>query len=117
MKINVLHIENHWGDGLYEYFWFISSTNELAPSLPPPPQRKHNPGAGMLAHFSDHVSLCVFSVCGRAVLNNRIVGGQEASQGDWPWQASLQFDTGKYFCGASLINSEWLLSAAHCFVR
>ncbi|XP_051904810.1 serine protease 27-like [Hippocampus zosterae] len=56
-------------------------------------------------------------VCGRAVLNNRIVGGQETSQGDWPWQASLQFDTGKYFCGASLINSEWLLSAAHCFIR
>uniref|UniRef100_A0A3Q2YTQ4 Tryptase gamma-like n=1 Tax=Hippocampus comes TaxID=109280 RepID=A0A3Q2YTQ4_HIPCM len=71
----------------------------------------------MLAHFSAHVSLCVFSVCGRAVLNNRIVGGQEASLGDWPWQASLQFDTGKYFCGASLINSEWLLSAAHCFIR
>uniref|UniRef100_A0A3Q2XRK2 Tryptase gamma-like n=1 Tax=Hippocampus comes TaxID=109280 RepID=A0A3Q2XRK2_HIPCM len=61
--------------------------------------------------------LLLVTVCGRAVLNNRIVGGQEASLGDWPWQASLQFDTGKYFCGASLINSEWLLSAAHCFIR
>nr|XP_017203011.1 transmembrane protease serine 11E [Oryctolagus cuniculus] len=45
----------------------------------------------------------------------RIVGGTEVEEGEWPWQASLQWD-GFHRCGATLINSTWLLSAAHCFI-
>ncbi|KAL7860683.1 hypothetical protein AOLI_G00170320 [Acnodon oligacanthus] len=53
-------------------------------------------------------------VCGVAPLNTKIVGGQDASPGSWPWQVSLQTNGG-YFCGGSLINSNWVLTAAHCF--
>uniref|UniRef100_A0A672HMC7 Peptidase S1 domain-containing protein n=1 Tax=Salarias fasciatus TaxID=181472 RepID=A0A672HMC7_SALFA len=59
-------------------------------------------------------SSCDPPVCGQATLNTRIVGGVDAAPGAWPWQASLHYNN-QHFCGASLVNDLWLLSAAHCF--
>ncbi|XP_053471939.1 polyserase-2 isoform X1 [Ictalurus furcatus] len=58
--------------------------------------------------------LAQLDVCGKATLNTKIVGGQNANLGSWPWQVSLQIQ-GFHFCGGSLINNGWVLSAAHCF--
>ncbi|XP_076026619.1 enteropeptidase [Genypterus blacodes] len=44
---------------------------------------------------------------------NRVVGGVNAAKGAWPWLVSLHWN-GRHVCGASLIDSEWLLTAAHC---
>ncbi|XP_052392245.1 enteropeptidase isoform X8 [Carassius gibelio] len=43
----------------------------------------------------------------------RIVGGQDAQKGAWPWIVSLRW-LGGYVCGATLIDREWLITAAHC---
>ncbi|XP_026170760.1 transmembrane protease serine 9-like [Mastacembelus armatus] len=53
-------------------------------------------------------------VCGTSPINNKIVGGEDASPGSWPWQVSLH-KSGRHACGGSLINREWVMSAAHCF--
>ncbi|CAH2219359.1 enteropeptidase [Pelobates cultripes] len=54
--------------------------------------------------------------CGKRLLdtaNSKIVGGTDALPGAWPWVVSLYYNE-RQTCGASLVNEEWLVSAAHC---
>ncbi|NXN80507.1 ACRO protein, partial [Bombycilla garrulus] len=48
----------------------------------------------------------------------RIVGGTTALEASWPWIVSIKHlwvpGTG-HQCGGSLITTEWVLTAAHCF--
>merc|ERR1711872_564375 len=44
---------------------------------------------------------------------NRIVGGTQASLNEWPWQVALMYGNSQ-FCGGSLINDRYVLTAAHC---
>ncbi|XP_004690244.2 PREDICTED: chymotrypsinogen B-like [Condylura cristata] len=46
----------------------------------------------------------------------RIVNGKLTIPGSWPWQVSLQDSSGSHFCGGSLINESWVVTAAHCNV-
>ncbi|XP_065371856.1 serine protease easter-like isoform X2 [Calliphora vicina] len=56
-------------------------------------------------------------VCGN-ILSNRILGGNVTKIDEFPWMALLQYKTGPelygFYCGGSLINSRYVLTAAHC---
>nr|AEE62896.1 unknown [Dendroctonus ponderosae] len=43
----------------------------------------------------------------------KIVGGQVAARGAFPYQAALIIDS-RSFCGGSIISNQWVLTAAHC---
>merc|ERR1712142_1328816 len=46
--------------------------------------------------------------------NQRIVNGEEADLGSWPWMVTLETRGGSYYCGGSIISSRFVLTAAHC---
>lgn len=43
----------------------------------------------------------------------KIVGGQNAFPGEWPWQVALMDKKG-IFCGGSLVSNQYVITAAHC---
>ncbi|KAL2805280.1 enteropeptidase precursor [Daubentonia madagascariensis] len=60
---------------------------------------------------------CNHKSCGKKLVTQevtpKIVGGSNAKEGDWPWLVALYYN-GQLLCGASLVSSDWLVSAAHC---
>ncbi|XP_059622967.1 trypsin beta-like [Phlebotomus argentipes] len=66
--------------------------------------------------FSAVILLGLLAFC-RASPQGRIVGGQDATLGQFPHMVSLRIvASGNHFCGGSIISSRYVLSAAHCTV-
>jgi secreted trypsin-like serine protease len=59
-------------------------------------------------------STCTFlDICGIENANShKIVGGHEAKPNQFPWLVALFAD--RWFCSASIISDEFVLTAAHC---
>jgi serine protease 12 (motopsin) len=91
---------------------------------------RHSEDAGVICdYFSKKASgnsnkETLSSVCGLRLLHRRqkrIIGGKNSLRGGWPWQVSLRLKSshgeGRLLCGATLLSSCWVLTAAHCFKR
>lgn len=47
---------------------------------------------------------------------SRVIAGDDATRGAWPWQILMLFN-GRPGCGGSIISNRWVVTAAHCVDR
>ncbi|XP_021089517.1 brain-specific serine protease 4 isoform X1 [Mesocricetus auratus] len=52
--------------------------------------------------------------CGKPQQLNRIVGGEDSMDAQWPWIVSI-LKNGSHHCAGSLLTKRWVVTAAHCF--
>ena len=54
-----------------------------------------------------------FTGCGNRPITSGVKNGENAQPHSWPWQISLRVH-GHHICGGSLIDKDWVVTAAHC---
>uniref|UniRef100_A0A3P9H0A6 Neurotrypsin n=1 Tax=Oryzias latipes TaxID=8090 RepID=A0A3P9H0A6_ORYLA len=91
---------------------------------------RHSEDAGVICdygepqHSTKEAKDPAISLCGLRLVHTRqrrIIGGENSLRGGWPWQAAIRLrgskGDGRLVCGATLIDTCWVLTSAHCFKR
>lgn len=77
-------------------------------------RRTRRPAVGFSNSKNKSACSFVFPIdCGVPNQEIRIVGGRPTGVNRYPWVAKLVYE-GHFHCGGSLINSDYVLTAAHC---
>ncbi|XP_012866691.1 PREDICTED: brain-specific serine protease 4-like [Dipodomys ordii] len=84
------------------------------PALPPPPCTGR-----LILPLSSSATLGAAAIsappeCGRPQRLDRVVGGQDSGDAEWPWVVSIR-KNGTHHCAGSLLTRRWVVTAAHCF--
>ncbi|CAH3182988.1 unnamed protein product [Porites lobata] len=70
---------------------------------------------GQAYKTSESLASTTYVFCGsRPSASSRIVGGSVTRVNSWPWQVMLIRTSGSQFCGGSLVDPYWVVTAAHC---
>ncbi|XP_044738932.1 prostasin [Chrysoperla carnea] len=111
--------------------WFVSccivnKSNHASSSTPPiiiTTKQKKIPETAILRKRVDDFPTYIYEntdeECGisreHKFIQKRIIGGQEARFGQFPWQAHIRISA--YQCGGVLVSSRYVATAAHCIIR
>merc|ERR1712080_83255 len=71
---------------------------------------------GLFENMKLLVVLVGFFAAAYAAPQLTIVGGEDAEDGEFPWQVQLRSSDSSrsLFCGGSVLNEEYVITAAHC---
>ena len=76
-------------------------------------QKIRNDILPIICYFIFYVHMT--ATCGQATAaGGRVIGGADATAGEWPWQTKLETRDSGFTCGGSLITPTWVMTAAHC---
>ncbi|XP_067306360.1 chymotrypsin B-like [Pseudorasbora parva] len=90
---------------IISFFALVASTLGCGVPLVQPLEMAARPNAG------DNIA----NLVGGSDVIPSVINGRETLP--WPWQVSIQRSNGDLLCGGSLINNNWVLTAAHCKVQ